>query len=279
MSLLLAGILLIAAVCVAIPLIAKAISPPKSQATSSCQDVVVPAYFYPGAEWTRADNSRPTPTIMILDITGSGAGRSPDRMYQAAVTRARAAGMRIMGYSTTSYAQRAATAVEADIRNYKSWYGVTDIFLDEVSSSTAQIAYYRHLADYAHSVNPGSMVMLNPGTYPNRQYMSVGDVVMVYENTYANFLGVQVPKWAHDYPAAKFAYTIYATSSSQMANAISLSQRRRAGYVYVTDGTGSDPYDSLPSYWSNEDAAIAAECAGTRVSATGRDYAARRAPM
>ena len=56
------------------------------------------------------------------------------------------------------------------MRKYKAWYGVTNIFLDEVSSGSGQLAYYRQLADYVHSVNPGSAVMLNPGTYPDQHW-------------------------------------------------------------------------------------------------------------
>lgn len=253
----LAGIVLIAAIGGAIRLISGSDSP--------CQEVAVPAYFYPGADWTRAINSRPVPSIMILDITSSGAGSSPDRNYQAAVKRAQAAGIRIIGYSNTSYTQRPATAVETDVRDYKAWYGVTDIFLDEVSSDSTSIPYYRQLTDYIHSANPGSMVMLNPGTYPSRQYMSLGDVVLVYENTYDHYVNLHVPSWVEKYPAAKFAYAIYATSKPQLASAISLSRRRHAGYVYVTNRTGSNPYRSLPSYWSSEDAIIAARCAGARL--------------
>lgn len=226
-----------------------------------CQQVLVPAYFYPGASWTQTLTSKPVPSVMILDVTSSGAGSSPDRNYQAAVRRARAAGIRIMGYSNTNYTRRPATAVEADVQHYKAWYGVTGIFLDEVSSDGGGVPYYRRLASYIHGVNPGSMVMLNPGTYPDQQYMSIGDVVMVYENTYANYVNLRVPRWVGNYPAAKFAHTIYATSSSQLASAISLSQRRHAGYVYVTDRTGSNPYSSLPSYWPSEDAIVAAKCA------------------
>jgi hypothetical protein len=253
-SLALAGILLTAATGIALPFIPGRDSP--------CQQVAVPAYFYPGAGWTRAMDSRPVPRVMIVDITSSGAGTSPDRNYQAAIKRAQAAGIEIMGYSNTNYARRPATAVETDVRKYKAWYDVTDIFLDQVSRDSISIAYYRQLTSYIHDVNPGSMVMLNPGTYPDRQYMSLGDIVMVYENTYANYVNLQVPGWADKYPAAKFAYTIYDTSGSQLAKAISLAGRRHAGYVYVTNRTGSNPYSSLPSYWSREDAIIAARCAG-----------------
>lgn len=44
----------------------------------------------------------------------------------------------------------------------------------------------------------------------------------------------------------------YLTDQSDMSNAIALSEQRDAGWVYVTDDGGSNPYDTLPSYWSSE---------------------------
>jgi hypothetical protein len=231
-------------------------------ANSACQSVVVPAYFSPSAGWTRADDSRPVPRLMILDISGIGAGNAPDRKFQAAVRRAQAAGIEVMGYSATDYGQRPVASVEADVRNYAAWYHVTDIFLDESASSSSQLSYYRGLTDYIRRMSPGSTIMLNPGTYPDRQYMSIGDIVMVYENSYANFPGLQVPSWVRDYPATSFAFSIYATPGSQLAATIALSRRRHAGYVYVTNGQPPDPYSSLPGYWPSENSIIAAACAG-----------------
>ena len=235
---------------------------------SSCQNLAVPAYFYPDAGWTQADNSKPVPKIMILDVAGAGAGSSPVRVYQTAAKQAQAAGITIMGYSDTNYTQRPAAVIEADVRKYKAWYGVTNIFLDEVSSGSGQLAYYRQLADYIHSANPGSAVMLNPGTYPDQQYMSVGDIVMVFENTYASYVNLQVPSWTQKYKAGRFAYVIYGASGPQMVNAISLARQRHAGYVYVTDGTGQQRYNSLPSYWSREVSVISA-CANANPQSSG----------
>lgn len=262
----LGSILLIAAAGVVMEQVVTANSPIISTANSlidsPCQNMVVPAYFYPGGGWAQAADSKPVPRIMILDVAGSGAGRAPQRKYQAAVKRAQAAGITIMGYSDTDYTQRSPAAIEADVRNYKAWYGVTDIFLDQVSSGRAQLGYYRNLARYIHGVNPGSAVMLNPGTYPDQQYMSVGDIVMVFENTYASYVSLRVPGWVHRYPATRFAYVIYGTSGSQLDSAISLAQQRHAGFVYVTNGTGLERYDSLPGYFSRENAIIAGCAAG-----------------
>ena len=229
--------------------------------SARCQKAFVPAYF-PGSVWAQATASHPAPSAMILNpATGVGAGSAPDPAFQSVVKHARAAGTAVLGYSSTKYGLRPIAEVEADVRNYEAWYGVTGIFLDVVNGVATELPYYRQLASYIHRVIPGSSVWLNPGIYPDQQYMSVGNVVMVFEGTYAQYRNIQVPSWARHFPATRFANTVYdAPSSSQADSAISLSRSRNAGYVYVTNLAGSNPYDALPSYWSSEDAAITRGC-------------------
>jgi hypothetical protein len=251
--LVLAGILVISATGIAVRLITKH--------GPACQQALIPAYFYPNSDWNEAIDSKPPPRVMILDITSAGAGSAPDRHFQAAVRHAQAAGITVAGYSNTNYARRSATAVEMDIRHYRSWYGVRDIFLDEVTSGGGGLAYYRRLSDYVHGLNPGSEVILNPGTYPDEAYLSVGDVVVVFENTYANYARLKVPQWVDNYPPDKFSYVIYGVSAARLTATIRTASRRHAGYIYATPNGGINPYDSLPSYWAKEDAVIAA-CSG-----------------
>jgi hypothetical protein len=221
-----------------------------------CQKLVVPAYFTVVSEWGPAETSTPEPSTMILGVTSTGPGSAPNASLQAFVTRARAKGISILGYVATNYEQRPIAAVETDIRDYKAWYGVTDIFLDQVTRTLAQIDYYETLSDYIHQTNPGSRVWLNPSVYPNQLYMALGDVVMVYEGTFADYVGLRPPVWTDEYAASRFAHVIYATPSSELLRVLQLAQTRNAGYVYVTDGTGSNPYGSLPSYWSREGSAL-----------------------
>jgi len=224
-----------------------------------CEHLVVPAYFAPGY-WAQATRSTAPPADMILDITGVGAGTAPDPEFRTLVSEAKAAGITLLGYSSTVDGQRPVAQVEADVRDYAAWYGVTSIFLDRVSGQPQQIPYYQQLAGYIHRTNPGSQVWLNPGIFPDQRYMSIGDVVMVFEGTYARYLALDVPGWVRNYPASKFAHTIYATPGADLANALGLARSRGAGYVYVTDGTGSNPYQALPSYWPNEDTSATAAC-------------------
>jgi hypothetical protein len=233
--------------------------------TAICERLAVPAYFS-SPYWETAIHSVDPPADIILDVTGVGAGNSPDKALQGLVRQARAAGITVLGYSSTVDGERPAAQVEADVRNYAKWYGVHSIFLDRVSGQSAQVAYYKRLAAYIHHARKGAQVWLNPGDYPDQQYMSIGDVVMVFEGSYAQYLTAPVPAWVRGYPAAKFAHTIFATPGNVLNNALELARQRRAGHIYVTDlvdANGANPYQGLPSYWAAEDAEATAGCAGS----------------
>jgi Spherulation-specific family 4 len=235
---------------------------PAAATVRYCGQLVLPAYFYSSSIWAQASDSKPPPSDIILDISGIGAGSDPLPHFRAVVRQARARGITVLGYISTVDGQRPAAQVETEVRNYKAWYGVTDIFLDRVSGQQQQVAYYRQLASYIHQYDTGSSVWLNPGDFPARAYMSIGNVVMVFEGTYAQYLTFQVPSWTYRYPASKFAHTIYATPGSSLSNALTLAAHRQAGHVYITDGSGANPYAGLPSYWSYEVSAASAGCGG-----------------
>ena len=115
--------------------------------------------------------------------------------------------------------------MEADVRHYRAWYDVTGIFLDEAATGSGELSYYRKLTDYIRHADPGAVVMLNPGTYPSRRYMSLGDVVLAYEGTYARYASLRVPGWVDRYPAARFSHVVYATPGSRLAEALRLALR------------------------------------------------------
>jgi Spherulation-specific family 4 len=226
-----------------------------------CRQLVIPAYFYASSIWAQAAHSKPVPRDIILDISGLGAGNAPDAHFQDVVRQAKAAGETVLGYVSTVDGQRPVAQVETEVRNYKAWYGVTSIFLDRVSGLPQQLSYYRQLTGYIHRSHAGSSVWLNPGDYPDQAYMSIGNVVMVFEGTYVQYRALHVPGWVSGYPASKFAHTVYATPGSGLSNVLKLATSRRGGHVYVTDESGANPYQGLPGYWSRENSVASAGCA------------------
>jgi hypothetical protein len=232
-----------------------------SRVTPGCQRTFVPAFPWSASLWTQAMDSRPAPGVMILNVTGVGAGNVPVPHFQALVRRAHAHGVTVLGYSSTEYGQRPPAAVEADARNYKAWYKANGMFLDLAAASRGELPYYRRLASYIRRVDRRSVIWLNPGAYPDQAYLQAGNVLVVFEGSYATYRGLQVPGWVAHYKAARFADVIYSTPGRDLAHAVRLARLRRAGYVYVTDLPGSpDPYSALPSYWTREVAAVAVRC-------------------
>ncbi len=237
--------------------------PSSKPASTICEQLIVPAYFS-APYWEAAIRSKHKPENIILNVDGFGAGNAPDPKLQHLVKQAQDAGITVLGYSSTADGQRSAAQVEADVRNYAAWYNVTSIFLDRVSGTPKMLSYYRQVTGYIRGAHDGARIWLNPGVYPaDQNYMSLGDVVMVFEGTYAQYLTTQVPGWAHHYPPARFAHTIYAAPAAGLDNALKLAQRRNAGHVFITDLVGSNPYQGLPSYWPAEAAHAIAGCTGS----------------
>jgi Spherulation-specific family 4 len=230
-----------------------------SHATPGCQSPFVPAFFGP-QDWAGSVSGGRSPAVLILN-PASGPGTAPDPAFRTAVGHAEDAGTHVIGYIGTNYAQRPLAEAERYVRDYRRWYGVTGIFLDQTpTTGSQQIGYYRSLAAFIRTTTPHATIWLNPGAYPDQSYMSVGNVLMAFEGPYAAYLRLRVPAWAHRYPATRFAHTVYATPGAVMPTAVRLSRQRNAGYAYITDDVGSNPYSALPNYWPRELATIAGGC-------------------
>jgi glutathione peroxidase-family protein len=256
--------LVILGTCAAIGVPAAAGATPTAAAATAvaaCRHTFVPAYPWSSSFWTRAIDSKPAPGVMILNVTGMGAGTAPVPHFQSLVKRAQKKGITVLGYSSTEYGQRPAAEVEADARNYRAWYKINGMFLDLTANGSGELGYYKKLAAYIHKVNSKSVIWLNVGAYPAQGYMSVGNVVVAFEGGYASYRGLQVPAWTAHYRAARFADVIYATPASDLASAVSLSRHRRTGNLFVTNLAGTpDPYSALPSYWTKEVSDVTAGC-------------------
>jgi hypothetical protein len=59
--------------------------------------------------------------------------------------------------------------------------------------------------------------------------------------------------WFHEYPPERFWHIVYgAPGQDQLDKIFALSQARGAGWLYVTDLGGDNPYARPPGYWSTE---------------------------
>jgi len=223
----------------------------------------VPAFFEP-PDWSAAVADGRAPAVMILN-PASGPGTAPDPALRQAVSQATAAGSRVIGYIGTNYAQLPAAQARQEVRDYRAWYHVRGIFLDQTpTEGSQQLGYYRDLGRYIRQSVPGAAIWINPGAVPDRSYLSVANVVMIFEGSYASYQHLNLPGWVDRYPPGRFAHTIYAAPAGAVASAVRLARDRNAGYLFLTPDGGSNPYGALPSYWPLEHAAVSGTCSAPR---------------
>lgn len=241
--------------------IVPAVTNKAAESGPSCPEhSILSAYFDPGSTWDQALTTASIGATIIVNVN-SGPGSTLDPAYLQVVTAARATGVALLGYIDTGYAAVSRSDIDQQIGAYRRWYGITDIYFDDVSSSAFDLGYYRSISQYVRDNDAHAEVMLNPGTYPDRSYMSLGDMVMDFEGTYASFLTDRPPPWVYDYPATDFSTQVSAVPAADVTAALALSIERHSASVYLTDHTdGGTLYQQLPTYWTGELQDIEALC-------------------
>src|SRR4029077_15679404 len=119
---------------------------------------------------------------------------------------------------------------------------------------------YQDIANTVHAT-PGAKVMLNPGTNVPEGYAQIGDIINIFEGTPSAYSSYIPPSWTANYARSKVAHLIYGASASSMTTVLAQSVSRGAGYIYITNDTLPNPWDTLPSYWTTEVAQINQACA------------------
>jgi hypothetical protein len=248
------GVILASAAAAGAVLVAILLTVRGAERRPTCRTTLIPAYVPPHAlvELVRA-SSRPR-LLVINPASGPGSERVP--AYGAAVRAARRAGARVLGYVHTTYGQRPAADVIADIDRYTSWYGVNGIFLDEASHDPAHVGYYAALSRHVHATGDRRLVVLNPGVVPAREYFDLADVIVTFEGPYAAYGAAMdaMPDWVSDQSPGRVAHLVYDASRHQ-AMAI-VAHPQKAGYVYATSGSMPDPWRTVPSYLREEEHAL-----------------------
>ena len=231
---------------------------------ANATEILVPAYFYPSSdpnlsfwdEMTAAASQGVAITAIMNPDSGPSNAINSD--YTAAVDTFRAAGGKVIGYVSTQYGARDAGAVLADVSAYKNFYQIDGIFLDEMHNIPETFSYYQTLRNDISTINTNYKVFGNAGTNTLETYINTADVLITFENQtgYSSYIS---DAWTTNYSANHFAHLLYNVSSTaEMQSAINLAASRNVGYVYVTNDNGANPWDTLPSYWTAEVAAVSA---------------------
>ena len=244
----------------------------------------MPAYFYPlptGSPWDDLTAVAGQVSILAIIDPSNSPGAQFDPNYFAAVNGLRAAGGQVIGYVDTSYATRPPSAVLADIDTYQKWYNLDGFFIDQMTAdrSPAHLAYYQQIYDYVHNLNPYWFVVGNPGTTTDEAYLTqpTADILVLFENG-TGYDSYTPPAWQASYPANQFAHLVYnVATAATMWTDVSLAASRNTGWVYVTDDNLPNPWDRLPSYWT--DFLVAVSGCGPRTAPQSSNETHRRVAL
>jgi hypothetical protein len=226
--------------------------------------ILVPAYFYPGGEglsqWDRLiDSASAVPLVAVVNTATSGPGQEVDPNFVPVLNRAKRAGITLVGYVSTAYATRPLAEAQGDVERWFRLYPQADgIFFDQQSSEAAQVGYYAALYDRVRRLRPRGLVVTNPGGLCDEGYLSrpATDVACLAEAS-KSLAAYRPPPWAERHGAGRFCALVGGVSQAgRMQEYIREMPAKGIGYCYVTDGTGPNPWDRLPSYWEAEVAAV-----------------------
>ena len=233
-----------------------AIVPADAATASTATGVMVPLFSYLGPSWPQLikwHQQYPTvPMIAVVDpVRGPGTFRDPN--FELGVQSLQNAGIPVLGYIATAYAHASIAAVEASITNYKNWYHVNGMVIDELNNTEME-SYYSTLTQFDRSLGM-SITVGNPGTEVPPTYVGTTDTIVIYESPGVPSLSY-IAGWHASYPKSNWIITAYGVKNLDVSWVRSASQY--LGYLYITDGVWPDPYSSgLPSYMNTLMATLA----------------------
>lgn len=220
--------------------------------------LLVPAYFYPAgdglAHWDHLLAAADKVPIVAIVNPASGPGRRVDPNYVAVFDRAKQTKITLIGYVSTSYAKRPIADVQADVDGWlKQYPGIQGIFFDEQTSGAEHVPYYAALYQYVREEKKLSRVVTNPGTVCDEAYLSrpAADVVCLFENR-TPFTADRLPDWSERYADHVAVLPYNVQTAEAMRACLKTAAARKVGYVYVTDHSGRNPWDRLPTWWLEE---------------------------
>ncbi len=241
---------------------AAAIAPAsKAKAESSKPDLRmgIPVDTSSPGVWNEVIQGAPAVGLIVFNPS-SGPGSLPLLALASEVARAQAAGIKVVGYVPTEYADGnvSVASAEHEVDEFQAWYHTDGFFFDQANASCAlrPSGYYAALYDYVKSKGPGLIVVLNPGVTPGACYTEMSDIIVSFENTLQAYqTGYESSDWTYQHPSNSFLHIILgAPDAESMMAAINEAESRNAGWVYVTsqDPGSGNTYGQLPTYFGEE---------------------------
>lgn len=246
----------------------------------SGQIVAVPSYINPAgdpAAWNTLIGSSSDKVGVAVANVLNGPGSAPVAAWTDVINRTHASGKRVLGYVDTGYlGQTGLTTrlgstspadwvaqIEEDVNAWYTMYGssMDGIFFDDgynqCGTGNQFPAIYEAINRYEKLKHRGAMTVLNPGAVVPQCYENSADILLTFEGSYATYesSAYQALDWTPSSPS-KIWHIIYGVPADKVSLVDETSQTRGAGVVYITDDLGANPYDTMPGYWSAEQASV-----------------------
>src|SRR5947209_5770827 len=227
---------------------------PTTAATSNPTGLVIPLYTDPSTgTWAAVLNakiSHPNVPMIVVINPNNGPGTYPEPGYLAGVKAFQAVGIIVLGYMATGYAKTYIGLVQHDLYAYWSWYTLDGIMFDEMSDLMMDQGYYATLNAYVKQIGM-TYTMGNPGIPVPMGLIGTLDSLAIYESP--GYPAISVLSQYSAYSKMDFAAIAIGVP---LNTAFLASASPYVGWVWVTNDSLPNPYDSLPSYFTSLVAAL-----------------------
>src|SRR3989442_2779249 len=200
-----------------------------------------------------AKQAHPRVPIIAMINPSSGPGTSYDSNFNAGINNLRAAGIIVLGYIGTKYCAMTLSTAEGQIDTYHSFYKLDGFLFDEMKNTSGCESYYSTLTNYAKSTYGDTLIIGNPGTSTIQSYVGTVDNIIIYESQGLPSISTLQSR-TFGLAKSGFCFDAYGVAALDPTYAAQASQY--VGCMQITDDSGSNPYDTLPSYLSSEIAAL-----------------------
>jgi hypothetical protein len=221
--------------------------------------LLVPAYFNPAGKgrevWDTLIASADKAPITAIVNPASGPGRRVDPNYTAVLAAVKTSRLQPIGYVTLSYSKKPVAEITAEVDRWLEFYpDIEGIFFDEQPSGKEHIEHVGACFAHARAKLPKGLIVSNPGVPCDAAYVERPErpVICVFEH-HSGWDRFRAPAWLTEERREQGYILRYDIAAAEaMKTAVSNAIRNNAGWVYVTDAKGSNPWNRLPTYWDEE---------------------------
>jgi hypothetical protein len=216
--------------------------------------IIMPVYTENSSQFNAAyAAAEKVPFIAIIN-PNDGPGTSRITSLRTFANGVKARGGQVIGYVNSFYGGLSWDEAEQQMNDYYSFYAVNGYFVDEVATNKS--SYYSTMKGRAS----GRYLVLNPGTSAPSSYNSIAAGIITYENPLGGDQSSPFLSYGNNLAASATpsGAIIYATSSATtMRQCVDRALAQGYDWIYVTNDGNPNPFDGVPSYWTEQIAYIA----------------------